>query len=50
MKRDVGELLLGEGTLVEVDTLLYTHVLLVEHEREKVISVLQAVASRFINE
>ena len=50
MKRDVGQPLLGERPLVQADAVRYVLVLLVEHEREEVVPVLQVVAPGLVYE
>lgn len=50
MERDVGQPLLGERPLVLADAVGYVLVLLVEHEREEVVPVLQVVAPGLVYE
>jgi hypothetical protein len=50
MERDVEQTLLGEQTLVQVNTLGYVLILLMEHECEEIVPVPQVVAPRFVYE
>ena len=50
MERDVGQTLLGERTLVQVNTLGYVLILLMEHECEEIVPVPQVVTPRFVYE
>lgn len=49
-ERDVGQPLLGERTLAQVNTLEYVLALLVEHECEEIVPVPQVVAPGFVYE